>query len=106
MAQATHCEHLPWHGFYLYELTFPWDNPGQRLPLEMILMTTLSGGGREMQAMPCHAIDFRAREHNLKCFAYWYTDSHTDQEHARSANINFIESVDFIPECLAPYLNM
>lgn len=56
MAQATHCEHLPWHGFDLYELTFPWDNPGQRLPLEMILMTTLSGGGREMQAMPWHRL--------------------------------------------------
>lgn len=46
MAQATHCEHLP----------LAWDSAGQRLSLEMILMTTLSGGGREMQAMLCHGL--------------------------------------------------
>lgn len=56
MAQAIHSEHLPWQDLGLYELAVPWDHTGHRLPLEMILMTALSGGRRETQAMLCHGL--------------------------------------------------
>lgn len=103
MAPATHCEHLPWHSFGLCELALPWDNAGQRPSLEMVLMMTLSGGGREMQAMLCHGL--QSQRTSSKMFHLTVQWQPQWLGIPKIANINFIKVWIFF-QCLAPYPNV